>query len=148
MTHWDELPEHLQSRIHGAQKQQKVQRQVKMPLCQPQNPSKAKYGAKKTVVDGITFDSKKEADYYCTLKMQQAAGEVKEFYLQVPFELQPSFKRDGKTIRAIKYIADFVVEYPHGCKEVIDTKGFRTETYKVKKKLLLYKFPYINFREI
>lgn len=109
---------------------------------------RSKYNAKKTVVDGITFDSKKEADYYCELKMLKMAGKVKEYELQVPFELLPSFKYKGKTIRGVKYTADFVVKYTDGHTEVVDVKGMRTEAYKLKKKLLLSKNPDINFVEV
>ena len=111
-----------------------------------------KYHAKKTMIDGIIFDSKKEADYYCTLRMKEKATDPKErvenIERQIPFELQPQFKHKGSTIRAIKYLADFVVTYADGRKEVVDTKGFRTETYRLKKKMLLYKYPDIDFKEI
>ncbi len=107
-----------------------------------------KYHNKKVVIDGITFDSKKEGNYYCELKILKMAGKVKDFEMQVPFELQPKFKHDGKTIRAIKYVADFVVNYPDGRQVVIDTKGFRTKDYLLKRKMLLYKYPDIVFEEV
>lgn len=107
-----------------------------------------KYHNKKATADGITFDSKKERDYYCELKMLKMAGKIKDFDLQVPFELQPSFKYKGKTIRAIKYIADFVITYPDGKIEVVDTKGYRTKDYLLKRKMLLHKYPDINFKEV
>ena len=66
----------------------------------------------------------------------------------MPFELQPSFKYKGKTIRAIKYIADFVITYPDGKTEVVDTKGYRTKDYLLKRKMLLHKYPDINFKEV
>ena len=102
-----------------------------------------KYNNRKVVIDGITFDSQKEGNFYCELKVLKMAGEVKEFSLQVPYELQPKFKCAGKTIRAIKYVADFVVTYA-----VIDTKGYKTKEYLLKKKILLYRYPDINFKEI
>lgn len=107
-----------------------------------------KYHNKKVEIDGIVFDSKKEANYYCELKILKMAGKVKDFELQVPFELQPKFKYEGKTIRAIKYVADFVVKYPDGLKVVVDTKGFRTKDYLLKRKMLLYKYPGILFEEV
>ena len=107
-----------------------------------------KYGNKKAEADGIVFDSKKERKYYCELKVLKMAGQIKDFDLQVVFELQPSFKYKGKTIRAIKYIADFVVTYPDGKTEVIDTKGYRTKDYILKRKMLLHKYPDINFKEV
>lgn len=107
-----------------------------------------KYHAKKTTVDGMTFDSKKEADYYCELKMRRMAKEIIDFDLQVPFVLQDSFKHDGKTIRAIKYIADFVVKHKDGSEEVVDVKGMRTDVYMLKKKMLLRKYPEMKFTEV
>lgn len=107
-----------------------------------------KYHNKKVIIDGIAFDSKKEANYYCELKILKMAGKVKDFELQVPFELQPKFKYDGKTTRAIKYIADFVVKYADGHVEVVDVKGMRLDVYKLKRKLLLYKYPEIIFKEV
>ncbi len=107
-----------------------------------------KYHNKKVVIDGITFDSRKEANYYCELKILKMAGKVKDFEMQVPFELQPKFKHDGKTVRAIKYVADFVVHYPDGQQVVVDTKGFRTKEYLLKRKMLLYKHPDILFKEV
>lgn len=107
-----------------------------------------KYNNRKVVIDGITFDSQKEGNFYCELKMFRMAGEVKDFSLQVPYELQPKFKCSGKTIRAIKYVADFVVTYADGSTAVIDTKGYKTKEYLLKKKMLLYRYPDINFKEI
>lgn len=111
-------------------------------------PKRSKYNAKKTTVDGITFDSKKEADYYCELLIMKMAGEVISFEMQVPYELQPKYQRNGKTFRAIKYIADFVVTYADGHVEVVDVKGVRTKEYRLKRKMLEYKYPNILFREI
>lgn len=108
-----------------------------------------KYNSKKVTVNGITFDSRKEANYYCELVMAQAGGHVKSFDMQVPFELQPPYvDANGKKVRAIKYIADFVVEYQDGHKEVIDVKGFRTDVYQLKQKMFGYKFPGLVIKEV
>ena len=58
----------------------------------------SKYNSRKTVIDGITFDSKKEAKRYVELKKKQEEGEITDLRLQVPFELVPSFtiEIDGK----------------------------------------------------
>jgi predicted exporter len=93
---------------------------------------KPKFLNKKTVVDGITFDSKKEAEYYGVLKLRKMAGEIKDFKIQVPFEMRVN----GELI--CKYIADFVVYYPNGI-QVIDVKSEITRTnpvYRIKIKLL------------
>lgn len=103
----------------------------------------SKYNSRKTVVDGIVFDSKKEAKRYVELKKKLAEGEITDLRLQVPFELVPSFTIDidGKTRkrRNIRYIADFVY-YEDGQKIVEDVKGRKTDIYKLKKKLFEYKF--------
>lgn len=96
-----------------------------------------KYNNKKIVVDGIAFDSKREARRYQELKALEKAGQITDLKLQVPYTLMSSTKdANGKTIRGIKYIADFV--YRENGKEVVeDCKGYRTEVYKIKKKLML-----------
>ena len=107
-----------------------------------------KWKNKPTTIDGITFDSKKEAEYYCELKLLKRAGLVKDFEMQVPYQLQPGYKRDGRAVRAITYVADFRITYPDGHVEVVDVKGAKTEVYKIKKKILLYLHPELIFREV
>ena len=101
-----------------------------------------KYHNQKTVVDGITFDSKKEAIRWQELKLMEKAGEIFELKRQVPFILLPSQSdENGKVIeRAVKYIADFTYrKRPSGKIVVEDSKGVRTEVYKIKKKIMLYR---------
>lgn len=109
---------------------------------------RSKYNAHKTICDGERFDSKAEADYFGLLNLLLRTKQIVGFERQVPFELQPKYKRHGKTVREIKYLADFVVHYADGHTEVVDVKGFRTDVYKLKKKMLLYKYPDIQFVEI
>lgn len=103
----------------------------------------SKYNSRKTIVDGITFDSKKEAKRYVELKKRLEEGEITDLRLQVPFELVPSFtiEIDGKKRkrRNIRYIADFVY-YENDKKIVEDVKGRKTDIYKLKKKLFEYKY--------
>lgn len=106
-----------------------------------------KYHNKKPEVDGITFDSRKEAKYYCDLKLLKQAGEIEYFELQPEFVLLEP-KNDKVTGRGIKYRADFKVFYPNGKVKIVDTKGYKTNVYKLKKKLLLAKYPEINFEEV
>lgn len=108
-----------------------------------------KYGNQKSVVDGIKFDSQKEARYYQELKLLKRAGEIEDFELQPEFVLLPGFKTgDGAKIREIKYRADFKIIHKDGTIEVVDVKGYKTEVYKLKKKLFLYRFPWVRFREV
>ena len=105
---------------------------------------KNKYSARKTTIDGITFDSAKEATRYKKLKMLESMGAIKELKMQVPFELQPAFRYNGKQIRAIKYVADFTYYAPdkNGNRVYVveDTKGYRNYEYLIKRKMFLFKF--------
>lgn len=98
----------------------------------------AKYGNRKIVRDGIEFDSIKECQRYCELKLMQRAGVISDLQMQVPFELIPSQRIDGKVVeRAVNYVADFVYTQD-GQKVVEDTKGYKTPEYIIKRKLLLH----------
>lgn len=110
-----------------------------------------KYGNVKTVIDGITFMSKKESDRYADLKLKEKANQIKDLRLQETHVLQASFRdREGKHHRAITYKSDFVYHDNILNLTVIeDTKGFRTIHYQIKKKLLIKSLPEGTiFREI
>lgn len=92
----------------------------------------SKYGNHKTG----GFDSKKEANRYAELALMQRAGMIKNLRRQVKYELIPSQYKDGKCVfRSCSYIADFVYEQ-NGETVVEDTKGFKTQEYIIKKKLM------------
>lgn len=94
-----------------------------------------KYGNRKTEIDGILFDSKKEASRYLDLKLMQQAGEISDLRMQVKYELVPPQKGETRNERAISYIADFV--YGEKGKPVVeDVKGHRTKEYIIKRKLM------------
>ena len=96
----------------------------------------SKYFSKKVLVDGYKFDSRKEANYYIQLKMLLRAGKIKDLELQKEYILQESFKLNNKTIRKITYKADFTFKTTEDDKlHVVDVKGFKTEVYRLKKKL-------------
>ena len=96
-----------------------------------------KYHAKKTVVNGITFDSKKEAQRYIELHLMERSGEITNLARQVPYIVIEKSKYG----RAIRYIADFVYFDPKNKVTVVeDTKGFKTDVYKLKKRLLAEKY--------
>lgn len=107
----------------------------------------AKYGNRKVIRDGIEFDSVKECQRYCELKLMQRAGLITDLQMQVSFELIPSQRIAGKVVeRACSYIADFVYQQD-GQTVVEDTKGFKTPEYIIKRKLLLWVHG-IRIREI
>ena len=111
---------------------------------------RSKYGNRKVVLDGHKFDSRKEAKCYLYLKERQEAGEISDLRLQVPFEIIPEIrerrvvhlKTKDKEVekcvqKAVHYVADFVYkDNATGKEEVVDAKGFRTEGYKLKKKMM------------
>lgn len=103
-----------------------------------------KYKNRKFVMDGITFDSKKEAARWTELKRQEMAGEIYDLQRQVPFILIPCQRNEkGKVIeREARYIADFTYrDVKTGRIVVEDVKSPITKTreYILKRKLLLYR---------
>ena len=106
-----------------------------------------KFNAKKTVVDGIKFDSKKESMRYQELRTMQENGLIEELELQIVFELQRAFVNGiGKKIRPITYVADFSY-LQDGNKIVEDCKGFITPEYKLKKKLFEHMYYPLTIKE-
>lgn len=94
-------------------------------------PRRSKFRNVKTVVNGLTFDSKKEAARYQELRLLEKAGEIGPISCQVPYE----FHYEGKTM--FRYIADFVYADKNLNKIIVeDVKGYRTPTYRLKKKLI------------
>jgi hypothetical protein len=111
-----------------------------------------KYQAIKTQVNGIEFDSRKEARRYQELLLLQRAGVIRDLKMQVKYVLIPAqyetYERYGKKGQRLKdgqrvlekecsYIADFVYE-ENGIEAVEDTKGIKTKDYIIKRKLMLY----------
>ena len=91
-----------------------------------------KFNAKKTIRDGLKFDSNKEAEYYDTLKEKVENGEVLFFLRQVPIDLPGN----------IRYYCDFLVfNVDHTC-DFIDVKGYKTPVYKIKKKQIESIYPF------
>ena len=122
-----------------------------MRLLRVQSRKKNKYNARKTVMCGHTFDSKREADYYLELLARKQAGEIVRIGFQPQYTLLEGFKDNtGKKQKPITYTADFLVEYDDSRREVIEVKGMKTRDYLLRKKLFLYKMRDENiiFREV
>ena len=90
---------------------------------------RGKYNNRRTVVDGIVFHSKREADYYCKLKALENAGRISSLLIQVPYKLVVN------GVLICSYIADFVFTMEDK-QHIVDVKGFRTREYLIKKKLM------------
>ena len=118
-----------------------------------QKPKKSKQGNKIVYYQGIKFHSIRERDRYIELKALENLGLIEELELQVPFEIMPSYQINGRNVRAIKYICDFTYYKIHKGEipmrefviedvkpQVKDgKKPYRTEVYKLKKKMFEYK---------
>ena len=120
-----------------------------MRLVRMQN--RNKYHARKTVMCGREFDSRREAEVYLELLSRKQAGEIIRIGFQPSYTLLAAFKdNEGKKQKAITYTADFFVTYADGHSEVIEVKGVRTRDYMLRKKLFLYKMRKENiiFREV
>lgn len=99
--------------------------------------------------NGITFDSKAEMHRYFELYILVNKGVIDDLELQPKYVLQPAFTdKQGNKHRELSYLADFRYRDHKGRFIVEDVKGMKTEVYKIKKKILLYKYPDINFIEI
>lgn len=124
---------------------------------------RSKYGNRKTVVDGITFDSKKEANRFRELQLLERAGKITALHRQVKYVLIPTQRefsneiykkgahqgnfKPGKVLeKECSYIADFAY-IQDGAYVVEDTKGVRTEAYKIKRKLMLERYG-IQIKEV
>jgi len=105
-------------------------------------PKKTKYNNKKTWVDGICFDSKKEAECYEGLKLLLKAGEIAGFCRQPQFILAEGNAEE----RAITYKADFIVFNKNGTYEIIDVKGFESQQWKRTFKQFRLKFPSLDMK--
>lgn len=93
-----------------------------------------KYGARKVYTQDGVFDSQKEYRRWRELKLCEIAGNITHLERQVAFELIP--KQDGE--RAVYYVADFVY-FEQGKKVVEDVKGYVTDVFKIKKKLMKWR---------
>ena len=101
----------------------------------------SKYKAKKCVIDGITFDSKKEGKRYEYLRELEKHGIISGLETQVKFELIPSQRIRGKVVeRAVTYRADFAYYYngEYKVEDVKSSKRMIRPEYIIKRKLMLY----------
>ena len=111
-----------------------------------------KYHNIKTVVDGITFDSKLELNRYCYLKLLERAGELKSVVYHKKYVLQESFINSrGKHRAGITYTPDFIIMKKDGTIYAEDVKGNKTiitDLFSVKQKLFEKRYPDIELKII
>jgi len=111
---------------------------------------KSKYTNTKVEYNGIKFDSLKEMRRFKQLMILGNAGVITDLVLQPRFLLQDKFNYRGKSHRKIEYIADF--QYMQDGKTITEdvkaSENYTTDVYKIKKKMLLFRYPEINFVEV
>lgn len=101
----------------------------------------------KRTYNNIVFDSVLEMKYYRDIVLPKVeSGDIVYYELQKPYELQPKFIHDNKTVQPIKYVADFFIRFLDGHEEVIDTKGMPDSVALLKRKMFWYHFPSTNYR--
>ena len=97
----------------------------------------SKYHSRKITTPEGTFDSKREYERWCELKLLQRAGKIRDLRRQVRYHLVPAQYNKIRNERPVDYIADFVY-LQNGRTVVEDVKGKRTPEYIIKRKLMLY----------
>ena len=108
----------------------------------------SKYHSRKVTIDGMTFDSVREAKRYQELHILHRAGEISDLRCQVKYTLIPKQpKPSGGYERPLTYTADFVYKGRDGREIVEDTKGVRTPQYIDRRKLMLWRYG-IEIREV
>ena len=95
----------------------------------------SKYRNRRTVVNGVVFDSKREAERWCELCLMANAGAIENLQRQVKFEILPKTDK----YRARHYIADFVYR-ENGKLVVEDAKGAKTQVYLLKKAMMYERY--------
>lgn len=108
------------------------------PRTATKAPRRGKYNNRKVKLDGYTFDSEREVEYYVVIKGDPTVSNV---VVHPRFELTPKFTNaDGVKRRAMHYFADFLVTYKDGTEKVVDVKGVETPVFKIKRLLFELKY--------
>jgi len=98
----------------------------------------SKFNNRKSLIDGHTFDSIKESEFYGSLKLKKQAGLIKDFQMQVQYDIIVN------NIHIAYYYLDFLIENNDGSFEYIDIKGkdkksnkfIKTSVFAIKKRLV------------
>lgn len=120
----------------------KARQSVLAQLGETEQPKKNKYNARKVWLDGIAFDSQKEADYYSELKLLAKAGAIDGFTYHGNIVVIAGSKSEQ---RGSVYETDFIV-FKDGQYEIVETKGYWTDTAKLKQKALREKYPKLKIK--
>jgi len=127
--------------VSPARKKSAPAADVLEPLAPPKQPKGNKYHAERVWVDGILFDSKKEADYYCQLKLLARSKEIAGFAHHGNMVCNEGV---GQEVRATLYETDFIIFNADGTYRVVDTKGMQDKVFKLKAKMLKTRYPKVK----
>ena len=106
----------------------------------------SKKGIEKRTYNGEIYDSLAELQFLTeVIEKKMGSGEIIKWERQIKFTLQEGFTYKGKRILPINYIADYVVYLPDNTRVIIDVKGNPDQVSKLKKKLMMYKYPNENY---
>ncbi|WP_376957696.1 DUF1064 domain-containing protein [Azospirillum sp. A26] len=123
-----------------------AQRELKLlrnPALVPQpDQPKSKYRARRTVVDGISFASALEAKRWTVLRQRERLGLIRELVRQPKFPLRVN------DVLVCTYIGDFSYRTSQGTFVLEDAKGYLTDVYKLKKRLLEALHPNLRITEV
>lgn len=107
----------------------------------------SKYNAVRTIRNGISFASCREANRYSQLLLELAAGKISDLKLQPKYMLQPAFDKNGVHYRPIFYIADFIYKDAQGNLVIEDVKGYKKDrVFLMKQKMFEYVFRTLQLR--
>ena len=98
-----------------------------------------KYHAQPTTIDGIRFDSKREAARYLELKLLHLAGVIHKLQVHPRYVLLEPFECKGVKYRGIFYEGDFEY-YENGQRVCEDVKGVKTQVFRIKEKLFIKRY--------
>lgn len=119
-----------------------TEKAVNKLAIKPELTKVSKYGARKKEYNGVVYASTFEARYAAELDWRKRAGDIKDWQRQIAFELTVN------KILICKYVIDFMILYNDGTKEYIETKGFETRDWKIKRKLFKALYPELNYRVV
>lgn len=111
---------------------------------------RSKYNVSKNTAsrtyEGTVFDSAMEMHYYRDIVIPGLkSGEIVSVEMQKPFELQPKFTYNGKTVRKVEYVADFVLAFADGTSQVVDVKGMADAVALLKRKMFWHRYPDLDY---
>lgn len=110
-----------------------------------------KFGAEKTVINGITFASRIEAERYEQLRLLERAGEIDQLILQPEFQILRGWihPETGEKIKSRFYVGDFQYIDKQAEKIIVeDVKGMETAEFRLKWSLVKSQYPHIEFRKV